>query len=337
MQQTITSRENWLRFLRGETPQWMPLVSEVQFIHPAIVPDNMARGAVMENQKVSHDQFGGPDMYGVQWVYDPVVGGSMEAPAVPPILKAIEDWPDVIHFPDIDSWDWEGAAARNRDYLSPDRLRSTTIFTGIFERLISFMGFEEAAMTLIDEDYAEELGELLTKLTDTNIKLIEKMKQYFDVDLVCFHDDWGGQLSPFFSLQTCREVLVPHLKRVVDYCHSHGILLELHSCGHNDALVPAMVEAGVDAWCGQPMCDKFALWEQYGEKLAIGINFSSGDPQTVEDEVQQIIQRVRPGTPQKRMYIRDRANGKTLDIGDFLRKKTSVLYRREGQRTGCAN
>lgn len=337
MQQTITSRENWLRFLRGETPQWMPLVSEVQFIHPAIVPDNMARGAVMENQKVSHDQFGGPDMYGVQWVYDPVVGGSMEAPAVPPILKAIEDWPDVIHFPDIDSWDWEGAATRNRDYLSPDRLRSTTIFTGIFERLISFMGFEEAAMTLIDEDYAEELGELLTKLTDTNIKLIEKMKQYFDVDLVCFHDDWGGQLSPFFSLQTCREVLVPHLKRVVDYCHSHGILLELHSCGHNDALVPAMVEAGVDAWCGQPMCDKFALWEQYGEKLAIGINFSSGDPQTVEDEVQQIIQRVRPGTPQKRMYIRDRANGKTLDIGDFLREKTSVLYRREGQRTGCTN
>lgn len=337
MLQTITSRENWLRFLRGETPQWMPLVSEVQFIHPAIVPDNMARGAVMENQKVSHDQFGGPDMYGVQWVYDPVVGGSMEAPAVPPILKAIEDWPDVIHFPDIDSWDWEGAAARNRDYLSPDRLRSTTIFTGIFERLISFMGFEEAAMTLIDEDYAEELGELLTKLTDTNIKLIEKMKQYFDVDLVCFHDDWGGQLSPFFSLQTCREVLVPHLKRVVDYCHSHGILLELHSCGHNDALVPAMVEAGVDAWCGQPMCDKFALWEQYGEKLAIGINFSSGDPQTVEAEVQQIIQRVRPGTPQKRMYIRDRANGKTLDIGDFLREKTSVLYRREGQRTGCAN
>lgn len=337
MQQTITSRENWLRFLRGETPQWMPLVSEVQFIHPAIVPDNMARGAVMENQKVSHDQFGGPDMYGVQWVYDPVVGGSMEAPAVPPILKAIEDWPDVIHFPDIDSWDWEGAAARNRDYLSPDRLRSTTIFTGIFERLISFMGFEEAAMTLIDEDYAEELGELLTKLTDTNIKLIEKMKQYFDVDLVCFHDDWGGQLSPFFSLQTCREVLVPHLKRVVDYCHSHGILLELHSCGHNDALVPAMVEAGVDAWCGQPMCDKFALWEQYGEKLAIGINFSSGDPQTVEAEVRQIIQRVRPGTPQKRMYIRDRANGKTLDIGDFLREKTSVLYRREGQRTGCAN
>lgn len=337
MQQTITSRENWLRFLRGETPQWMPLVSEVQFIHPAIVPDNMARGAVMENQKVSHDQFGGPDMYGVQWVYDPVVGGSMEAPAVPPILKAIEDWPDVIHFPDIDSWDWEGAAARNRDYLSPDRLRSTTIFTGIFERLISFMGFEEAAMTLIDEDYAEELGELLTKLTDTNIKLIEKIKQYFDVDLVCFHDDWGGQLSPFFSLQTCREVLVPHLKRVVDYCHSHGILLELHSCGHNDALVPAMVEAGVDAWCGQPMCDKFALWEQYGEKLAIGINFSSGDPQTVEAEVRQIIQRVRPGTPQKRMYIRDRANGKTLDIGDFLREKTSVLYRREGQRTGCAN
>lgn len=326
MCQTITSRENWLRFLRGETPQWIPMVSEVQSIHPAIVPDNVARGFVMENQTVAPDQLGGPDMYGVPWVYEPAVGGSMEDPTVPPILRDIEDWPDVILFPDIDSWDWEGAAARNRDFLSPDRLRATTIFTGIFERLISFMGFEGAAMALIDEDYAEELNALLTKVTDTNIKLIEKIKQYFDIDLLYFHDDWGGQKSPFFSLETCRQVLVPHLKRVVDYCHSHGILLELHSCGHNDALVPAMVEAGVDAWCGQPMCDKFALWEQYGDKLAIGLTLSSSDPESLNAEIDRMIQQIRPGTPQKRMYIRDRIKGKTLNIADSLREKTSVLY-----------
>lgn len=327
MQQSITSRENWLRFLNGDTPEWMPLVSEVQSIHPAIVPDNVARGFVMENRKVSPDRFGGPDMYGVQWVFDPAVGGSMEDPAVPPILKDIEDWPDVISFPDIDSWDWEGAAARNQDYFSPGRLRATTIFTGIFERLISFMGFEGAAMALIDEDYAEELNGLLTRLTDTNIHLIEKLKQYFHIDLIYFHDDWGGQLSPFFSLQTCRQVLVPHLKRVVDYCHSHGVLVELHSCGHNDALVPAMVEAGVDAWCGQPMCDKFALWERYGHRLAIGLSFTSSDPEALEVEVQEMIRRVRTGTPEKRMYIRDRANGKTLSIADSLREKTRELYR----------
>ena len=121
-------------------------------------------------------------------------------------------------------------------------------------------------------------------------------------------------------------MLVPHLKRVVDYCHSHGILLELHSCGHNDALVPAMVEAGVDAWCGQPMCDKFALWEQYGDKLAIGLTLSSSDLESLNAEIDRMIQQIRPGIPQKRMYIRDRIKGKTLNIADSLREKTSVLY-----------
>ena len=46
MNSTITSRENWLRFLRGEKPEWMPVYSETQAILPAIVPDNVARGFV---------------------------------------------------------------------------------------------------------------------------------------------------------------------------------------------------------------------------------------------------------------------------------------------------
>lgn len=326
MPQTITPRENWLRFLRGEKPEWMPLVSEVQSIHPDIVPDNVARGFVMESRKMDPACYGGPDMYGVRWVFEPAVGGSMEDPGIPPILEDIADWEDVIRFPDIDSWDWEGAAARNKDFLRPELLHGTTVFTGIFERLISFMGFEGAAMALIDEDCAPELEALLTRLTDTNIKLIGKLKQYFDLDLVYFHDDWGGQLSPFFSIDTCREVLLPQLKRVVDFCHENGIFFELHSCGHNDALVPCMVEAGVDAWCGQPMCDKFALWEQYGDKLAIGLSFSAGEEQTIRRELQSMIDRVREGTPRKRMYLRDRVSGKTLDIAGMLREETSVLY-----------
>lgn len=327
MQQTITSRENWIRFLRGEKPEWMPLISEIQFIHPDIIPDNVARGFVMETKKIPAEQFGGPDMYGVPWVYEASAGGSMEDPAVPPILKDIEDWEDIIQFPDVDSWDWEGAAERNKGYLVEDRLKTTTVFTGIFERLISFMGFEGAAMALIDEDYEEELCALLTKVTDTNIKLIGKLKQYFDIDMVTFHDDWGGQLSPFFSLNTCMNVIVPHLKRIVDFCHSNGILFELHSCGHNDTMVPAMVAAGVDAWCGQPMCDKIALFEQYGDKIAIGMIFHGSEPEEIAAEFDSILERIRSGIPAKRMYLRDRVKGKPLDLGDMLREKTAELYK----------
>ena len=45
---TITSKENWLRFLRGEKPEWMPVYSEMQTILPLCVPENIARGFIKE-------------------------------------------------------------------------------------------------------------------------------------------------------------------------------------------------------------------------------------------------------------------------------------------------
>lgn len=329
---TITSKENWLRFLRGEKPEWMPVFSETQLILPICVPDNIARGLISEAGSIPASQFGGLDMYGVPWVYEPNIGGSMEDPYIPPILTDVSDWRDVIRFPDVDSWDWDGAVQRNQGFLAADRLTNTVIFTGFFERLISFMGFEGAAMALIDEDCAQDLHDLLQGICDTNIKLIAAYKKHFNIDLVFFHDDWGAHLAPFFSLETCREMLVPYLKQVVEFCHQNNIFFEFHSCGHNDALVPAMVESGVDAWCGQPMCDRFGLWEKYGDKMAIGITFSSDSDEELVREVDTMIERIKSDPVRRRMYIRDRSLrgfslGKALNLHDYLVEKTMTLYK----------
>ena len=37
-------------------------------------------------------------------------------------------------------------------------------------------------------------------------------------------------------------------------------------------LVPAMVEAGVDVWAGQPINDKALLYEEYGKDIVLGID-----------------------------------------------------------------
>lgn len=327
MNSTITSRENWLRFLRGEKPEWMPVYSETQAILPAIVPDNVARGFVNETVQVSPDRFGGPDMFGVPWVYEPQVGGSMEDPAHPPILRDVADWREVIRFPDIDSWDWEGATLRNRGFLDPTRLTTATVFSSFFERLISFMGFEAAAMAMIDEDCEEDLHALFDALADANIRLIANYKKFFDIDLVYFHDDWGAQLAPFFSLNTCREMLVPHISKVVDFCHKNGVFFEFHCCGHNDMLAPAMVEAGMDAWCGQPMCDKYALLERYGDKMAIGISFTAAPEEVLRAQIDEMLDRVKLLPPGRRVYARDRMLGKDTTLRSYLIEKTRELYR----------
>ena len=81
------------------------------------------------------------------------------------------------------------------------------------------------------------------------------------------HDDWGTQRDSFFSLEVLMEMIVPSLKKVVDYCHSLGMTFELHCCGHNHGNVPAMIAAGVDCWCGQANAnDLDLLAEQYKDQ-----------------------------------------------------------------------
>ena len=118
------------------------------------------------------------------------------------------------------------------------------------------------------------------------------------IDHLFFHDDWGTQLAPFFSLDTCREMLVP-----------------------------AMVEANMDAWCGQPMCDKFALWDNYGDKIAIGIAFSGDSDEDLFRQVDAMMEHIKSDPIRRRMYVRDRMLGSSQNLKEYLKEKTAPLYK----------
>lgn len=269
----ISSRENYRRLFHkgsGEKPLWIPLANEIVNLAPSIVPDNVSRSFVIEGKPFNPMEGGGPDMFGTDWVYVPVAGGSMVRPGNPRLSSA-EEWREKIQFPDIESWDWEGSAKLNAEFLDNDRPVLVWFLTGLYERLISFMDFADAAVAMIDDEQADEVKALFERLTDQYLKIFEKFIQYYHMDILYFHDDWGSQMAPFFSLDTVREMLVPSLKRITAFCHSHGVIFEFHCCGKVELLVPAMIESGMDVWCGQPMNDKVMLHEKYGKDIVLGI------------------------------------------------------------------
>ena len=282
----ITPRENYLMFLRGEEPLWMPLARDTISVTPAVVRDNIARGFVFDCTGFNADESGGgPDMFGIEWEWVPQVRGSMVRPGNPRVPD-ITEWEEYIEFPDPDSWDWAGSAEKNRPLFEQDTLlRGATILNGLFERLISFCEMDEALVAMIDEDEQEAVQRLFDRLADFYPKIIRKYKEYYHIDILTFHDDWGSQRAPFFSLDTVREMLVPYLKRIVDATHEMGITFELHSCGKNEMLVPAMIEAGVDMWNGQPMNDKKMLVEKYGDKMIFGVAPDELTNDSTEEEV----------------------------------------------------
>lgn len=283
----ISYRENWLAALNHKKPQWAPMRMDCINFLPRCIPDNIARVFVMDGHP-QENMTGGKDMFGVDWVYVPDVRGSMVRPGSP-MLTDISQWESVIKFPDIESWDWAKSAEISKEYRDTDRIMEGWQFSGFFERLISFMDFEAAAVALIDDDQKPYVHELLQAVTDLYKKIIVKQKEYFNLDMLFFHDDWGGQASPFFSLATCREMLVPYFKQIVEFCHENGMLFNFHNCGKNEMLFPAIVEFGADCWSGQAINDKIMLREKYGDKIMIGINHPLTEEST-DEEVEEFAQ-----------------------------------------------
>jgi len=280
----ITARENFNHVLKRDGgAMWIPTMSDFLSIESRVNKDHIARAEVMDlGPLYGDDEKGGPDMFGIEWVFVPSAGGSMVQPGNP-TLKDANDWPNVIKFPDVDAMDWAACAALNAPMNESVRPLKATFQNGLFERLISFMDFEGAAMAIIDEDQKDAVHALFARLCDLYEAMITKYAECLKLDGVMFHDDWGSQAHPFFSLKTCKEMLMPYIKRLADFCHAKGLWFEQHSCGYNEALLPAMVEAGVDMWMPQPMNPVEKMVEEYGDKIILGMYAPIGMGATHEE------------------------------------------------------
>jgi hypothetical protein len=257
------------------SPYSQPLlgVSGATIFSPGINPDNIARAFTFDASFIPgvSNQTGGTDMFGIEWEYVPVAGGSMVRPGVP-LLEDADEWPEKVVWPDIDSWDWEGAKALNAGYLSTTNSNYCWFLNGYFERLISFMEFEGAIIALVDEEQKDAVKAFFEKLTDLYIRIFDKYLLYFpEIDVIYFHDDWGSQKNTFFAPAVAEEMIVPYMKKLTDYIHSRGKRCELHSCGQNLLQVPNIIAAGWDAWTPQAMNDTEKIYELYGDKILIGV------------------------------------------------------------------
>ena len=314
----VTPKENYFAMFEGKNPLWMPMTTDCKGLDPRVDPDNIARGFVFDGEEpYDRAKYGGPDMFGIEWVFVEQVGGSMVQPGKP-YMEDANDWEKLIKFPDVNSWDWEGAAKGNAEWMekNKDYVENLTLLNGTtFERLISFMDFEGAAMAIIDEEQVDAVKALCNAILErVYFPYLENVKKYLPgITKITLHDDWGSQRAPFFSLNTAREVFVPVLKKFTDKCKELGYLVELHSCGHTEMNVPAYIEAGFQTWNGMSMNDKRALFEKYGDQFIFGVDAPdvAGDMNASKEDLEAAAKEFCE------FYIRD---GKCHVVANCMRK-----------------
>ena len=281
----VTPKEAVIAMMKKE-PVWQITGTESRMFSPRVYPDHVARGFVYDGTG-PNPTTGGPDMFGIEWEYVAQVGGSMVRPGKP-FVEDANEIKDKVVWPDIEKWDWEAAAKANEGYLSDNKFNCCWHLNGWYERLISFMDFENAIMAIFDEDQQDAVHAFFDQMTDLYISIFEKYLIYFPkIDGFCIHDDWGSQKETFFSPAVAEEMIVPYMKRVTDYLHSRGRFCELHSCGQLLKQVPNMIKAGWDSWNGQPMNDTHKIYELYGDQIIIGVIPDMYDPATKSEEEQK--------------------------------------------------
>ena len=222
------------------------------------------------------------------WEYVPAADGSMIRPGKP-FLNDVNEWYDNIQWPDIESWDWEESAKENSGtYLKTDKFNTLMFQTGWYERLITFLDFENAAVAMIDEDQKDAVKDFFDRATDLYIRIFDKVIEHFPaIDGFTIHDDWGSQKETFFSPAVVEEMIVPYMKRVTEHLHSKSKFCEFHSCGQIFKQVPNMIAAGWDAWNPQAMNDTHGIYERYGDRIAIGVMPEMFDPTEKSEEEQR--------------------------------------------------
>jgi hypothetical protein len=284
------SRNEAYKSLMAKKPVWQISNCETKIFSPSIYPDNVARGFIRQQNVPDPSTFGGPDIFGIAWEYVPVTGGSIVRPGKP-FMASANEWKAKLKWPDVDAWDWEGSARENEVYLNDGTMIMHWLLNGYFERLISFMDFEEAAVAMIDEDQQDAVKELYEKLTDLYIKIVDKHVDYFHAEAFTVHDDWGSQMAPFFSPDITRELIVPAMKRLTDHIHARGAIADLHSCGHIEQQVPNMIAAGWDSWSGMAMNDTQGLYEKYGDRIVLGVVPDQFVPENTPEDRQRAAAR----------------------------------------------
>ena len=156
------------------------------------------------------------------------------------------------------------------------------------------VGTERLLMAMLEEP--EWCADMFNHELDLDIALMDRVwAEGYHFDELHWYDDMGYKNTQFFSLKLYRELLKPAHQRAIDWGHSHGIPVRLHSCGDIRPLVPELVSMGLDGL--NPLevkagMDPVALKHSYGDKLLFhgGVNAVLWDqPEKIAAEIERVV------------------------------------------------
>jgi len=193
----------------------------------------------------------------------------------------------------------EGTYERRANFASYRKLRAkcaqdqrfmTCAVVGAFDTMTPMCGHENLLMGMaLDPDWVKEMADTYATVM---IRLLENLFQREGLpDGLWVWDDLGFKEKPFMSTAMYRELIFPAHKKLFDFAHANNLPVVLHCDGFVEALLPSLIEAGID--CLQPIeikagMDLLRIKRNFGEKIAL---IGGMDVRTLETNDLSVVRR----------------------------------------------
>ena len=155
-----------------------------------------------------------------------------------------------------------------REKCARDERFMTSGVVGAFDLMAPMCGHQNLLIGMAeDPDWVRQMADLYATVA---IRLLEMLwGQEGLPDGLWVWDDLGFKARPFMSPAMYRELVFPAHKKLFDFAHGHNLPVVLHCDGFVEALIPALIEAGIN--CLQPLevkagMDLTRIKEHYGER-----------------------------------------------------------------------
>ncbi|MBI2298624.1 MAG: hypothetical protein HYU66_06675 [Armatimonadetes bacterium] len=313
----LTHRENWLRAVRYERPEWIPVslgfspltwrehregLEDVLLQHPVLFP-GFQKG---------HQDFDGPlhpvysagqtfkDNWGCLW-FNAISGLEGQVVGSP-----LADWPalDSYRLPDLltqterGTRDWDAIAASVKASREAGGL---TWGDGerLFDRLYFLRGFDNLMLDIATDD--PRFTRLVGMLTDYELRLVGKWAE-LGVEVISFHTDIGHQQALMISPDKFRKHIKPMYARIFGACREAGALVYLSSDGCLLEIVDDLIECGVAVHDPQlRACTIDGIARAYKGKMCANVDldrqmFRFCTPDDIWRQIEEVVEKV--GSPE---------------------------------------
>jgi uroporphyrinogen decarboxylase len=230
------------------------------------------------------------------------------------VQDGIRSIPHFLEFPVKDRSTWESfrdefLAIDDAWRVKPDaeieaiaqKLRESVYPVGInfgsfIGKIRDWVGFENLSYLTYDDP--ELVQEMVAHVTELMLVHLPPYLNKIEYDFAAGWEDIAFNSGPLVSVKTFRDMIVPHMKPVMQLLRQHGIDVIFTDCdGNIGALLPMWLEVGLN--CMFPVevragNDPVALREQYGRQLLMLGGFDKFALLESKDSILSELRRLEP-------------------------------------------